>query len=74
MKVQREEPKFRPITITLESEYEAEVLITVLGKIIGGGDARKVTDTLFGELAKLGVIRLNGGEGKIDVDRCPDKN
>lgn len=46
-----------PITITLVTRYEAEVIMDIVSRIAGCGEKspRKVADDLYCELVKLGV-------------------
>lgn len=56
MKVERKpvEPKFEPITITLENEFEARVLATQAANIKGQGEFKDFFVVLWEELADLG--------------------
>lgn len=73
MKVTREESKFKPITIVLESEHEVRVLQTLVGNIIKGGKFKEVTNSLYDNLVALGVkpyphFNNNFDTDKVDMD------
>ena len=61
MKVTQEK-KFTPITIVLETEQEAEYLMSLVGKISGVSKAREFTSELFNRLDSLGIC--NDTDGK----------
>lgn len=48
MKVtQQSEPKFIPVVITLETQEEVDILISLVGSIAGVGKARRWADSLY---------------------------
>lgn len=48
MKIERKEASFQPITITLESQEEVDVISSVFGKIGGRGKVRtEIIDKLY---------------------------
>ena len=48
MKVtQQSEPKFIPVVITLESQEEVDILISLLGSVTGSGDVRVMLNQLY---------------------------
>lgn len=48
MKVtQQSEPKFIPVVITLESQEEVDILISLVGAVTGNGDVRAVMQQLY---------------------------
>ena len=58
MKIEQKQTKaFQPISITLENEFEAEVVMHIMSHIAGDGEKspRGVADTIFEHLLKLGV-------------------
>jgi len=52
MKVQQDKPetRFYPVTITLESQFEINVMRNLVGSINGGGSVRSFTNELFDKL------------------------
>lgn len=59
MKIETQKPEFTPITITIESQEEAELLVSILA-VTGGGYAGDVLYKLF-----LGL----GGNKTFDKSR-----
>lgn len=55
MKIKQEEEVFAPITLVLETEYEAKIFHAIFGFIIAGGKAREVTDEVYDTLSNLNV-------------------
>lgn len=53
MKIEQNIPDspFYPVTITLESEWEVNIIKSLTGSVNGSGDIRKFTDELFNYLA-----------------------
>ena len=50
MNIERRTPGFSPVTITLESQLEVDVLHCMAGSVEGEGAARQVADNLFNAL------------------------
>jgi len=51
MKVtQQSEPKFIPVVITLETQEEVDVLISLVGSVTGSGAIRKWSQDLYDKL------------------------
>ena len=50
MRVVEAEPKFKPIQVTLETQFEVDVLLAALSKIVGNGVDDKVIFNLYQEL------------------------
>jgi hypothetical protein len=46
MKIQKAEPKFNPIIITIETQEEADLLLAVLARV-SGGHAHNITYILY---------------------------
>lgn len=66
---------FTPITITLESEFEARVLMTLAGSVLGDNNFRDVTDDIYKDLGELDVQSLgyygnyfNSNEVRLEDD------
>lgn len=57
MKIQQQERKFKPVTITLESQEEVDMLLTLTGSLIGEGKMRDFTDSVFNGLRTFGDYR-----------------
>ena len=55
MKITQDKEGFKPITIRLDTLKEAKVLKTIMGKISGSGEVRKITDNLYTELERLEI-------------------
>lgn len=50
MKVERKDVSFIPVTITLESQFEVDVLCELAARVTGCGDVREVADSLYYQL------------------------
>ena len=59
MKVEQNK-EFQPITITLETEFEARVLQTLVGNVAGHNEFRTAVSELCEELTYLGVEAFGG--------------
>ena len=48
---------YQPITITLETQYEAEVIMDIVSRIAGRieNSPRKIADEVYRKLSELGV-------------------
>ena len=58
MKIEQKQTKaFQPISITLENEFEAEVVMHIMSHIAGDGEQspRGIADVIYEQLMKLGV-------------------
>lgn len=72
MKVEQNKA-FQPITITLETEFEARVLQTLVGNIADTGKFRDTTNEMFRSLGNLGIESFGGNypslySGSIDLE------
>ena len=54
---QKQDNLFQPIAITLESQFEAEVVMHIMSHIAGDGEnsPRGIADVIYEHLMKLGV-------------------
>lgn len=50
MRVERQEPEFRPVTITLETQGEANIMFAVMANVIQGDLENRMTYQLYTEL------------------------
>jgi hypothetical protein len=50
MQVVETEPKFKPVQITLESQFEVDVLLAALARVVGNSVDDKVIFNLYQEL------------------------
>lgn len=53
MKIERQETKFQPVTITLETQKEVDILYELLGLVAGTGDVRNTIDSFYSELGRM---------------------
>lgn len=64
--------KFNPITITLETKIEAEVLMSLCGRIEGGGKIREITSEIYNELDTLEIETNFHDKFKRDIELNDD--
>lgn len=67
MKITREETKFQPVVITLETQEEVEVLRSLTGKVEGVSAARKITDKIYYGLVPFSKSCTEFFENNISV-------
>ena len=69
MKVTQTEAKFKPVTITLESQLEVDVLVAFGGLISGSGPVRKVIDDLYVKLTPYTDAPIKPFEGNAGIKK-----
>ena len=71
----KKEERYLPVILELEP-HEAAALKIIVGSVTGGGPVRKVSDTIFYELACLGYVNegASGVEGNMKLSGSIPRN
>lgn len=74
MKIEQKKNKFTPILITLENEFEARVLKTLVGHVGGVGVFRGVTDLIYSYVGDFGIESFDYDGNRFESEKVDCKS